>query len=318
MSPSPHEPQSRITEQEELGAWPIQPITQAGYQNNALRDTFRRCVDYCQRLGALKADLPGLGQGWRALALARPGPIFAPPHLGGPEAKIAPDIRRFVLSKLNGVKQALETISRHAELPERICAVKRILVRCVFLPVVWHTAARLTSLSGLVRLLPIRVTDQVCELSPSAAFKSQRYFLTRQCPLQDVETRDRFPGGLPLYTGVLELPGSSGSSADCQRDFMSLLDELSACALSGTNGEPETRELSVMLLEALQIWHIKMRYSFRHLFASNDAGHLHARQLNKLLVSQLWHMQETANRPYGSICAKLFVLVCASLPMTPN
>lgn len=124
---------------------------------------------------------------------------------------------------------------------------------------------------------------------------------------------------LPLYAGVLELPGSSGSLADCRRDFISLLEELSACIPTRRDNEEQAQKLESLLVDALQIWILLMQSGFRPLFASNGASNLlAARRLNELLVSQLWHAQETANRPDGSICAKLFVLVCASLRTVPQ
>lgn len=101
-------------------------ITRANYKSHALGGIFRQRVDYCRRLAALKAGSPSLGQGWRALALARLGPIFAPPQEGGPGAKPAKLFRKFVLDVLNGVKQALEAILPGSE---PIREVRRILVR---------------------------------------------------------------------------------------------------------------------------------------------------------------------------------------------
>lgn len=117
---------------------------------------------------------------------------------------------------------------------------------------------------------------------------------------------------LPLYRGLLELPGSSGSVEDCRRDFRSLVLELCACMLSGKL-ELEIRELQCMPGKALQIWQLKMRYSFRPVFASDKANRLAARRLNNLLVSRLWYIQDMLDCPDAFICAPLFVLVCASV-----
>lgn len=141
MSTKAHVPQSRSAafEHAESGTSPPQPAPPVDYGSMELGDNFRRQVDYCQRIAASKANLPGFGAGWRAIFLARLGPIFESARSGGHESDM---FREFVLDTLNGVKRKLEMIVRDDNTTRAVNAVSAVLVR-VSLPIMYLATARL-------------------------------------------------------------------------------------------------------------------------------------------------------------------------------
>ena len=78
---------------------------------SALMDTFLGRVNYCQRLAARRAALPGLGWGWRKIMLARVGPIFDPGRFSDKVHKRA--VIWFVFKKLQELRDQLESEGQH-------------------------------------------------------------------------------------------------------------------------------------------------------------------------------------------------------------
>lgn len=89
--------------------------------------TFLERLDYCRRLAAQKGRLPSLGAGYRAIMLARFGPLFYTDAFGG-DARRAEDSRRFVLQDLREARAHLEKLANPIEGTRTISAA-RLLVR---------------------------------------------------------------------------------------------------------------------------------------------------------------------------------------------
>ena len=101
-------------------------ITAMYDSSTEIGNIFRRRVDYCQRLASLKANMRGLGAGWRAIVLARLGPIFVSERLSDHDSKV---VRHFVLDFLDVTKGRLDAISQDANNFHGDTSVSAVLVR---------------------------------------------------------------------------------------------------------------------------------------------------------------------------------------------
>ncbi|GAA5986942.1 hypothetical protein JCM10908_000964 [Rhodotorula pacifica] len=123
MSDNPHEPQARRLELEQaepVGEWPAAP-TDYDHFRLPLMNTFLGRVDYCRRLAARQAGIIGFGAGWRAIFVARLGPIFDYDRLQGQPGRKA---KRYVLKSLDSVREQLLAINEEpSERPSWVVAI---------------------------------------------------------------------------------------------------------------------------------------------------------------------------------------------------
>lgn len=93
--------------------------------------TFLERLDYCRRLAAQKGHLPSLGAGYRAIMIARFGPLFHTDPFGS-DWRRAVDCRRFVLEDLREARSHLENLGDPVE-GTRTGSAARLLVRDAFI-----------------------------------------------------------------------------------------------------------------------------------------------------------------------------------------